>query len=98
MAPGYPLVPGEPWGKDHTINQTGEAFIFLRGIIPGNVIGRYLPARPSFLEGQVTLALPVAPEEGGSEGWLENEGENVVYVREKGSLGGNEPRTSQDNI
>lgn len=61
------LSPESPEVKIIQINQTGEAFIFLRDIIPGNVIGRYLPARPSFLEGQVTLALPAAPEEGGSE-------------------------------
>lgn len=99
MAPGYPGVPGEPWGKDHTINQTEKAFIFLHDMIPGDVIGRHLPARPSILEGRVTLPHPSAPAEGGSEEWLENEGEGCdMYVREKGSLDGNEPRTSQVNI
>lgn len=84
MDPGYPDVPGGPWGKDRTINQTGKAVIFLHDIIPGNLIGRYLPARPSFLRGQVTLAHPADPEDDGSEEWWRKWKTRCdMYVRER---------------
>ena len=85
MEPGYPLVPGGPWGKIiQSIKQEGWLF-FLQDVIPGNLIGRNVPARPSFLWGRVTLAHPADPADDGSEGWLENEGEDVIGMsgREK---------------
>lgn len=49
-------------------------------MISGKLIGRYLPARPSFLGGRVTLHHPADPENDGSEEWLENEGEDVICM------------------
>lgn len=99
MIPGYPFVPGEPWGKDHTINQTGKVFYFSVWCNSRERDWQILTCSP-FIPGRPgDPRSPCCPWRWWEwrmirkwRRWCE------MYVREKGSLGGNEPRTSQVNI
>lgn len=75
--------PKGPEVKIRKIHQTENALAPLKDVIVRTVIGSHLPAHPSSLGGQVTLARPAGPEVDGSKERSTHDGKEVIRMSER---------------
>lgn len=72
-----------PKGPEVKIRKTENALVPLKDVIVRTVIGSHLPAHPSSLGGQVTLAHPAGPEVDGSKERSTHDGKEGIRMSER---------------